>query len=820
MTSLDVEEESENVDDMFEFVDIDMHSKDTNQTTAIVDNFEIDNFKVEKVELNIIKVEADFIKAEVDVKDEASQIYCQNNNVPIRGSDKKYSCPFCDYKTKRGEECQEHINGIHTHLKPYVCTHENCSFATSYRGGLRKHVQYVHENRVATPKPKPIGPDSKRYFCDQCDFKTNKNCYLTEHVNGVHENIKPYACTVEGCSYATSYRGGLKKHTEAVHLHIKHDLREKKWMCNYCDYRTRRERYLKEHIMAKHENNRPFVCTYDQCKYATVNGNSLKKHIDSVHLKIKDNICDQCDFTTFSKKMLQLHVLSKHEDTKPFSCSYVGCTYATVYASSIKSHTERVHLNMRPFICDRENCKYATNDKQRLKQHINAVHEKTLRFSCEYSNCDYKANFKSNMKLHVNKVHLKLVKEELHCEACDYKTRSPQMLKWHFSARHTDAVQKCPHCSFESKWYTSVKSHIKIVHEGAKSFRCDLCEYECPRRDRLKTHYNAVHLGISHQCPECPMKSNWKHKIDLHYKEVHDNQNIPSYFCDQCDFQTFRRWKLEPHHYFHHGEGLTIEFLKDNDGCYICDQCDFKSVKKEHMKHHYFKGKHSDMPLSKSSKFTCEKYTCDRCVFQTMSPRKFSIHTYFKHGEGVDVVFSKNEDGIYQCDKCDFNTINTSSIKSHHFTGKHTALLERSCGKCSFVATTAISMKLHNYFNHGAGLGSEIEADSEGKLWCSKCDFSSTNETQYRYHLMLGDHKLTVKKDTALKSCFKCNFSTKYPGELIRHEFYKHGDGISMIFNADTEKMYTCQLCDYQTPKMSNIKTHHYNNHVKNSQQS
>ena len=60
----------------------------------------------------------------------------------------------------------------------------------------------------------------KKIFCSKCDFKTNKNSYLIEHVNDVHENIKPYACSYEGCSYATRYKCGLKKHTEGVHLHL------------------------------------------------------------------------------------------------------------------------------------------------------------------------------------------------------------------------------------------------------------------------------------------------------------------------------------------------------------------------------------------------------------------------------------------------------------------------------------------------------------------------------------------------------------------------------------------------------------------------
>ena len=62
-----------------------------------------------------------------------------------------------------------------------------------------------------------------------------------------------------------------------------------------------------------------------------------------------------------------------------------------------------------------------------------------------------------------------------------------------------------------------------------------------------------------------------------------------------------------------------------------------------------------------------------------MSPRKVSLHIYYKHGHGVELQFYKNEDESFQYDKCDFNTIFTSSSKSHHFSGKHTAVCQQLC---------------------------------------------------------------------------------------------------------------------------------------------
>ena len=107
MTSLEVEEQSENLDDMFEFVDI--VPKDITPLITEVEDFE--DFKNE----NLI---SELVKEDLSIKEETGE---NNNLVPIKGRDKKYSCPHCDYKTRRGDECQEHINGVHQNLKPYVC---------------------------------------------------------------------------------------------------------------------------------------------------------------------------------------------------------------------------------------------------------------------------------------------------------------------------------------------------------------------------------------------------------------------------------------------------------------------------------------------------------------------------------------------------------------------------------------------------------------------------------------------------------------------------------------------------------------------------
>ena len=50
---------------------------------------------------------------------------------------------------------------------------------------------------------------------------------------------------------------------------------------------------------------------YNQCNYkATSNGN-LKRHIESVHEKVKYS-CDQCDYKATTQGLLKRHIVSVH----------------------------------------------------------------------------------------------------------------------------------------------------------------------------------------------------------------------------------------------------------------------------------------------------------------------------------------------------------------------------------------------------------------------------------------------------------------------------------------------------------------------------
>ena len=67
----------------------------------------------------------------------------------------------------------------------YEC--DRCNKTYSDSGGLKRHIQSVHEG--------------VKYTCDQCDYQAAQKCYLRRHIQSKHEGVK-YGC--DQCDYQST----------------------------------------------------------------------------------------------------------------------------------------------------------------------------------------------------------------------------------------------------------------------------------------------------------------------------------------------------------------------------------------------------------------------------------------------------------------------------------------------------------------------------------------------------------------------------------------------------------------------------------------
>ena len=65
-----------------------------------------------------------------------------------------------------------------------------------------------------------------------------------------------------------------------------------------------------------------FTC--DKCSYETKEESNIKRHIKTVHDKIKECKCDKCDYVCSRNNTLKIHINTVHDKIRDFKCNKCG----------------------------------------------------------------------------------------------------------------------------------------------------------------------------------------------------------------------------------------------------------------------------------------------------------------------------------------------------------------------------------------------------------------------------------------------------------------------------------------------------------------
>lgn len=126
-------------------------------------------------------------------------------------------------------------------------------------------------------------------------------------------------------------------------------------------------------------------------------GNKLR-HIQTVHNRVKEFECDQCQTKFGLKADLRRHKLRIHE-SRAFGCHACGKSFAE--QGQLDLHVRSVHEeDSRPFECGK--CRIRFGRKSSLTRHEQTVHEQT-RFECRVCKKSYSQRFDAIR--HERKVH-------------------------------------------------------------------------------------------------------------------------------------------------------------------------------------------------------------------------------------------------------------------------------------------------------------------------------------------------------------------------------------------------------------------------------
>merc|ERR1719430_547901 len=273
-------------------------------------------------------------------------------------------------------------------------------------------------------------PGETQYRCAKCDinFVTHKEFNL--HKKTIHANDAPklrYNCRIPNCSFESGKKEDLAFHVKSKHPNSVH-------ICTNCGRNFADNQKLLQHLASHARSGKGRKCL--PANYS----------------------CPQCPREFNRKRHMELHVLFKHSQERPFSCEQCGKKFKTRHCVNI--HLRSHGIGGYSWCC--EECGKTFNQISAYHVHLK-VHSNIREFACE--DCGMTFKLKHSLKKHqlVHKTEFGHT-----CDFCGKKFKRSDNLINH-RRRHTgEHPYKCDKCSWtgpdSSSFIHHKKKHSEPVH--------------------------------------------------------------------------------------------------------------------------------------------------------------------------------------------------------------------------------------------------------------------------------------------------------------------------------------------------------------------
>jgi KRAB domain-containing zinc finger protein len=357
---------------------------------------------------------------------------------------KDFQCHLCDKTFSVKPSLVGHIDTVHSQISKYSCV--LCDYSTSRRYDLEHqkrhlahHIISKHENQQS----------KKDFMCGHCDKTFTRKGHLAHHIISKHENQQSNIRVLSKTVHVVQSIVHLEVHAKTVHL------KKYAFKCDLCDKGFISKSTLTNHVNAVHKKITRFSC--ELCDYSSYTRQQLVLH-SSVHGQTKNFKCDHCDKGFSQNSSLTDHIKCVHEKMTRYKCEL--CDYSSYTRQKLAVHLS-VHGQTKKIMCD--HCDKGFSQNGNLKEHIKRVHKKMTRYSCEL--CPYTSYTKREMSKHSDGVHLG--KKDFQCHLCDKAFSVKPSLVGHM--------------------YTV---HPKMSNMGSNNptFQCDMCDMTFKGKAELCAH--------------------------------------------------------------------------------------------------------------------------------------------------------------------------------------------------------------------------------------------------------------------------------------------------------------------------------------------
>ena len=190
---------------------------------------------------------------------------------------------------------------------------------------------------------------------------------------------------------------------------------------------------------SKVEGEERLCCDLEGCgKTFSGKGRKLqyKRHVERIHLSIRNKQCPRCDLSFYEKRDLSRHIEAIHLRIRTI-CPIEGCARPVV---RLDQHIKMVHTERKEKAekCSRcEECGASFSRVYDMTRHRENVHRGLKSFQCD--KCDRKFTDKRDLKRHHDAVHLNIRQSKVYsCNFCDKNFKFKKLLDSHRQAEHGD----------------------------------------------------------------------------------------------------------------------------------------------------------------------------------------------------------------------------------------------------------------------------------------------------------------------------------------------------------------------------------------------
>ena len=181
--------------------------------------------------------------------------------------------------------------------------------------------------------------------------------------------------------------------------------------------------------------------------------------------RMRNEKCDQCDFTATNKTSLKIHVDSVHEK-RTYRCN--NCDYKANDKTDLETHNKTQHI-LSTYQCDK--CDYKAQGDSHLKmQHL----------------CDQIEDVTSTQNMiKDSRIRRNLNGREINCQNCEYRTKSMALLTLHANiCNKNNAIAKekennakkgkriyCTKCDKKFNKEQTYSAHMKKIMESIRKLK-------------------------------------------------------------------------------------------------------------------------------------------------------------------------------------------------------------------------------------------------------------------------------------------------------------------------------------------------------------